>query len=87
MSGPRLGGGNVPANSVEFVTRLVGHPAARGALPVLRAATDPEVTGGDYLGPDGLGGARGRPVKAPYSNRTISEQLTEIRFPALVCGR
>ena len=39
-------------------------PAARGALPVLRAATDPEVTGGDYLGRMGsaaLAGGRSRP--------------------------
>ena len=94
-SGPRLGGGNAPANTVEFATRLFGQPAAQGALPVLRAATDPEVAGGDYLGPDGLGGARGWPVKTRYSKTahdeqlarrlwTLSEQLTGVTYPALV---
>ena len=32
-----------------------------GALPTLRAATDPTVQGGQYYGPDGLGELRGHP--------------------------
>ena len=32
-----------------------------GALPTLRAATDPAALGGQYYGPDGLGGTRGYP--------------------------
>jgi NAD(P)-dependent dehydrogenase (short-subunit alcohol dehydrogenase family) len=34
-------------------------PAARGAHPQLRAATDPDLPGGAYLGPGGRGEARG----------------------------
>lgn len=37
-------------------------PAARGAHPQLRAATDPELPGGAYLGPGGPGEARGPAV-------------------------
>jgi hypothetical protein len=65
---------------------------------VLRAATDPEVVGGDYLGPDGCGGGRGWPVKIRYSRTAhdqqlaarlwaLSEQLTGVSFPALVGRR
>src|SRR5690606_29846089 len=32
----------------------LAQPAAMGALPTLRAATDPAVSGGQYLGPDRL---------------------------------
>ena len=32
-----------------------------GALPTLRAATDPGVIGGQYYGPDGFGEQRGYP--------------------------
>jgi NAD(P)-dependent dehydrogenase (short-subunit alcohol dehydrogenase family) len=34
-----------------------------GALPQLFAATSPDVTGGDYIAPRGLGGVRGYPTK------------------------
>lgn len=36
--------------------------ALQGALAPLRAATDPALTGRQYIGPDGLGGIRGNPV-------------------------
>ena len=66
--------------------------AAMGALPVLRAATDPGVLGGQYYGPRGLFGTRGYPELARSSRRsrdtaiqrrlwTISEELTGVTFP------
>jgi len=66
--------------------------AAMGALPTLRAATDPGVLGGQYYGPDGLGEQRGHP-KLVNSNRkshdadvqqrlwAVSEQLTGVVYP------
>jgi NAD(P)-dependent dehydrogenase (short-subunit alcohol dehydrogenase family) len=92
--GPRLGGGGVSARVMGVLTRFAGQPAARGALPVLRAATDPDVAGGDYLGPDGPGEARGLPRKVSYSKTAhdqvlagrlwqASEALTGVRFPPL----
>jgi NAD(P)-dependent dehydrogenase (short-subunit alcohol dehydrogenase family) len=101
-SGPRLGAagpvGAVSAGAVELFTRLTAQPAAQGALPVLRAASDPQVTGGDFLGPDGLGGGRGWPVKVEYSKTAqdeelagrlwaLSERLTGVSFPALAGRR
>jgi NAD(P)-dependent dehydrogenase (short-subunit alcohol dehydrogenase family) len=65
--------------------------AAMGALPTLRAATDPSATGGQYYGPDGIGQQRGFPVKVhsnAYSHRldvaaqlwTVSEELTGVSY-------
>ena len=63
-----------------------------GALPTLRAATDPDVRGGQYYGPDGLGEQRGHPKLVESSARshdeqlqrrlwTASEELTGVTFP------
>ena len=72
---------------------LTGQSAARGALPVLRAATDPEVRGGDYYGPRGLAEMRGAPRRTRYARAAYdeqlarslwqaSEELTGVAFPA-----
>jgi len=71
---------------------LVSQKAAMGALPVLRAATDPGVRGGQYYGPRGLFGTRGYPELARSSGQsrdtaiqrrlwTVSEELTGVTFP------
>jgi hypothetical protein len=63
-----------------------------GALPTLRAATDPGVLGGQYYGPGGFFGTRGYPKLAHSSRRshdtaiqrrlwTVSEELTGVTFP------
>jgi hypothetical protein len=66
--------------------------ADMGALPTLRAATDPGVIGGQYFGPDGFGEQRGYP-RVVASSRvshdidqqkrlwTVSEELTGVTFP------
>ncbi|WP_028923165.1 oxidoreductase [Pseudonocardia acaciae] len=69
-SGPRMGGGGLfgrlNALVTPAVTPLMAQPAARGALPALRAAVDPAVTGGEYYGPHLPGEMRGYPVKVAY---------------------
>ncbi|GIG40567.1 SDR family NAD(P)-dependent oxidoreductase [Cellulomonas phragmiteti] len=66
--------------------------AAMGALPTLRAATDPGVVGGQYYGPDGRREVRGHPTlvtSSPDSHDratqqrlwTVSEELTGVAFP------
>lgn len=74
-SGPRLGGGGISARALGLVTRFAAQPAADGALPVLRAATDPEARGGDYYGPGGPGERRGSPRKVRYAETANDEQL------------
>ena len=74
------------------VTPLFSQDAAMGALPVLRAATDPSVLGGQYYGPGGFLGLRGYPELAASSRRshdaavqrrlwTVSEELTGVTYP------
>jgi hypothetical protein len=63
-----------------------------GALPTLRAATDPGVLGGQYYGPDGFGEQRGYPKVVGSSDKshdvdvqrrlwTVSEELTGVVYP------
>jgi NAD(P)-dependent dehydrogenase (short-subunit alcohol dehydrogenase family) len=72
--GPRLGGG-ISARALGLLTRLVGQSAGRGALAVLRAATDPQVEGSDYLGPHGPGEVRGFPHTVRYSKAAHDQQV------------
>ncbi len=66
--------------------------ADMGALPTLRAATDPGVLGGQYFGPDGFGEQRGYPkvvASSAASHDTdaqrrlwaVSEELTSVVLP------
>jgi hypothetical protein len=63
-----------------------------GAWPTLRAATDPTAQGGQYYGPDGLGGTRGHPKVVASSKQShdqdlqrrlwsVSEELTGVTYP------
>ena len=83
---------NTPATAALLYARLLSQTPAMGALPTLRAATDPGVLGGQYYGPGGLLGTRGYPKPAQSSRQshdtalqhrlwTVSEQLTGITFP------
>ncbi len=71
--------------------RLMMQESAMGALPSLRAATDPNARGGQYYGPDGFLEQRGYPVvvesNAASHNEAdarrlwqVSEQLTGIDY-------
>ncbi|ORB67872.1 SDR family NAD(P)-dependent oxidoreductase [Mycolicibacterium tusciae] len=66
--------------------------ADMGALPTLRAATDPDVVGGQYFGPDGFAEQRGyatlvssnaasHDVDAQKRLWTVSEELTKVVYP------
>jgi NAD(P)-dependent dehydrogenase (short-subunit alcohol dehydrogenase family) len=73
-------------------TVVVGQGVSTGALPQLRAATDPAVESGEFYGP--RLGWRGLPVRAPRSQAAhdneaaaalwdASERLTGVRYDAL----
>ena len=75
-----------------LVGRALGLPPTMGALPTLRAATDPSALGGQYYGPAGVGGTRAHPVVVPSSARShdvdtqqrlwaASEELTGVTYP------
>ncbi|WP_432572709.1 SDR family NAD(P)-dependent oxidoreductase [Kineococcus sp. SYSU DK005] len=76
----------------DRVAPLITQSAAMGALPTLRAATDPAVLGGQYYGPGGRGEVRGYPRVVTSSPQSydlavqqrlwaVSEDLTGVRFP------
>ncbi|KAA0125376.1 SDR family NAD(P)-dependent oxidoreductase [Methylobacterium sp. P1-11] len=48
----------------HLIFTVIGQPAARGALPLLFAATAPEAEGGAYCGPDGIWELHGYPTRA-----------------------
>lgn len=73
------------------IARLFGRTPAMGALPTLRAATDPSAASGDYYGPGGLFEIGGHPDRVRSSARShdrrrqeslwsASEELTGVRF-------
>jgi NAD(P)-dependent dehydrogenase (short-subunit alcohol dehydrogenase family) len=77
---------------LALVAPLITQRPEMGALPTVRAATDPDASGGQYYGPGGLGQNRGYP-KLVESSRdshdeavqqrlwTVSEELTGVTFP------
>lgn len=73
------------------IARLFGRTPAMGALPTLRAATDPAAQGSEYYGPSGLFEIGGYPERVRSSSRSMdresarrlweaSEELTGVRF-------
>jgi NAD(P)-dependent dehydrogenase (short-subunit alcohol dehydrogenase family) len=94
--GSRTELGRYHSMPVRFLTApldVISQDAADGARPTLRAATDPGVIGGQYLGPGGLAELRGSPRVVASSAQShnvdmqrrlwaVSEELTGVTFPA-----
>ena len=79
---------------LTWLAPLITQTPAMGALPTLRAATDPTVHGGQYYGPSGRYEIKGHPrlvTSSPQSHDTavqqrlwaVSEDLTGVTFPLL----
>jgi NAD(P)-dependent dehydrogenase (short-subunit alcohol dehydrogenase family) len=77
---------------VDVVWRMFSQSAEMGALPTVRAATDPSAQGGQYYGPDGIGEQRGYPKVVKSSKQShdeaiqrrlwaVSEELTGVTYP------
>lgn len=64
---------------LKFSNAFLAQDADHGALPTLYAATVPDLPGGSYIGPDGIGEHRGAPtVVAPrkvVGNEAVAERL------------
>jgi NAD(P)-dependent dehydrogenase (short-subunit alcohol dehydrogenase family) len=76
----------------QFMWKIATQPADKGALPTLRAATDPDAQGGQYYGPDGIGEVKGSPKVVASSAQSrnedlqqrlwaLSEELTGVTYP------
>jgi NAD(P)-dependent dehydrogenase (short-subunit alcohol dehydrogenase family) len=81
----------VVSNGMRWLNFRLVHSVQRGALPMLRAATDPAARAGQYYGPGGRRGYIGFPVLEEPSPRArseadgrrlweISEQLTGVCY-------
>ena len=77
---------------LRLINFWVAQPPSEGALPTLRAATDPAARGGEFYGPGGFREYTGHPVRVestaaahdPAAQRRlwdVSEQLTGVCYP------
>lgn len=76
-TGPSVNGLSLPGIGVHQISRIVGQSAAHGAWPTLMAATDPLLTGGEYVGPSGFRGMRGRPTLVAMTRVARDEELAD----------
>jgi NAD(P)-dependent dehydrogenase (short-subunit alcohol dehydrogenase family) len=86
--GRHIPGARILRPLLSFTTQS----AAMGALPTLRAGTDPTAAGGQYYGPDGFAETQGHPVVVKSNSRSrdvdsqqrlwaASEELTGVTYP------
>jgi len=77
---------------LRLINFWAAQPVTQGALPTLRAATDPAAQGGEYYGPGGFHEYTGFPVRVESTAASrdpdaqqrlwdISEQLTGVHYP------
>jgi NAD(P)-dependent dehydrogenase (short-subunit alcohol dehydrogenase family) len=89
----RMEGDRLRERLYGFGNLLLGQSAAKGALPSLRGATAPDVTGGECYGPRGLGQRAGLPERVRTVGRAadpelgarlwkVSETLTGVSYEA-----
>jgi hypothetical protein len=62
---------------MKAANAVFGQSAERGALPLLYAATAPDVRGGDYYGPGGFMNMRGAPEKQSSNDASYDERDAE----------
>jgi len=89
--GPEMTGSTLRLLAMKVANAAFAQSAAAGALPMLYAATAPEIEGGEYVGPGGLFGMRGAPTVRQSSDRSydreraerlwsVSEELTGVTY-------
>lgn len=77
--------------ALAIAMKVFGQSADRGAMPLIRAATAPDVRGGDFYGPSGFGQFAGNPVRVEPAAVALdaetgtrlwlaSEELTGVRY-------
>jgi NAD(P)-dependent dehydrogenase (short-subunit alcohol dehydrogenase family) len=90
-AGPEMQGSRFNLELMGMANRVFAQSDAAGALPQLRALTDPHVVGGEYFGPGGPGEMQGSPVpvkakRAAYDTAAaqrlwdVSAELTGVTY-------
>jgi hypothetical protein len=67
-TGPKADGVTLLTRFADLGNRFFAQSDAMGALPSLRAATDPNAQGGEFYGPSGFLEQRGYPHRVSYSS-------------------
>jgi len=91
LRGPQQSGSRLRLLAMKAANTVLAQSAEAGAWPLLYAATDPSVDGGEYVGPGGLLNMRGHPEEQASSDRSndedaarrlwsVSEDLTGVAF-------
>ncbi|WP_415378724.1 oxidoreductase [Halosimplex sp. TS25] len=75
--GPEQEGSTIKRYAMTALNAVFAQSAEKGALPLIYAATAPEVDGGDYVGPGGLFGMRGYPEKQRSSDASYDRADAE----------
>ncbi|WP_423743437.1 oxidoreductase (plasmid) [Haladaptatus sp. SPP-AMP-3] len=73
--GPRQEGSTLRLWTMRIANAVLAQSAQRGALPMLYAATAGGITGGEYVGPDGLMNMRGPPSVQSSGDRSYDEAV------------
>jgi NAD(P)-dependent dehydrogenase (short-subunit alcohol dehydrogenase family) len=90
-AGPQMVGSWFQEKLMGLLNKIFAQSQARGALPILYAATAPDVHGGEYFGPNGFNEMRGYPTKVESNEAshnevvaqrlwTVSEELTGVKY-------
>ena len=90
-AGPEMQGSRFNIELMGMANRVFAQSDAAGALPQLRALTDPDIVGGEYFGPGGPGEMQGSPVqvkakRAAYDTAAaqrlwdVSAELTGVTY-------
>lgn len=78
----KLGKWDAPVFLRKLANKYYLQPPAIGALATVFAATDPNLKGGEYIGPDGPGRRKGYPVletpDASALDETVAKRLWEV---------
>ena len=89
--GPQKADSRIRYGLMKVANTALGQPASQGVLPLLYAATAPDVVGGGYYGPGGFMNMRGSPERQESNDAShdeddaeklwaISEAQTGVRF-------
>ena len=71
--GPEQSGSRIKYAMMRVVNGVFAQSASKGTLPLLYAATAPDVEGGEYYGPGGLMNMRGAPQRQESSDASHDE--------------
>ncbi|WP_136716827.1 oxidoreductase [Halorientalis salina] len=73
--GPEASGSTLRLWLMKAANAVLAQDAARGAFPMLYAATAPDVAGGEYIGPSGFMNMRGAPAPDTASRKARDRDL------------